>query len=141
MLIRIIRTIQVDLKKIIISKDRTNEDIRRRRRAIMLYVPRPKLRILDTESTMWSDPSKAVVPFAIQISEREGGGGGGGGVGQECHRNEANRHRRFEGSRRDVSSSSTIGHPPTTSSFVPFFLRLFRFYPLVIDLISSFCLG
>lgn len=82
MLIRIIRTIRVDLKKIIISKDRTNEDIRRR--AIMLYVPRPKLRILDTESTMWSDPSKAVVPFAIQISERGGGGGG-----QECHRNEA----------------------------------------------------
>lgn len=137
-------TFRVSRNRIIISKDRTvdvlcrrmtNEDIRRRR-AIILYVPWPKLRILDTENTMWSDPSKAVVPFAIQISER---------------RRRRRRTRMPPQTRRTVVvgsrdhdetfpllRQSAIHRVSFFSSFAPRFP--FR-YPLVIDLISSFCLG
>lgn len=116
----------------------TNEDIRRRR-AIMLYVPWPKLRILDTENTMWSDPSKAVVPFAIQISERG--------------RRRRRRRTRMPPQRGEPSSSVRgittrrflffDNRPSFEPSFVLFFV-CFSFplrRPLVIDLISSFCLG
>lgn len=67
---------ELNRNRVIISKDRSvllpmtnEEDTRRKDEPSRFTFHDRRVRILDTENTMWSDPSKAVVPFAIQISE------------------------------------------------------------------------
>lgn len=116
---------ELNRNRVIISKDRSMSSCRwQTRRILVEKTSQAASRSTTVEFVSLTQKTRCGLTrakrlFHLRFKYRRGGGGGGG-RGQECHRNEASVVA--EGSRRDdVSSSSTIGHPPNLffSSFPP----------------------